>query len=404
MAEIRERGEYPATVVRGTEVSLTVTGPVVAAKTVRRKRAELALVERTDRDAQYDHVCVAVEVRGINATDPGGVEKWTLQAWTIITEAPPVAKAMGNNAAAPIAECDLCGAALRKRMGVTICTNIDACPSNADVRATEDERQEVKAAKKVPAKKVPAKKVPAKKVPAKKVPAKLVDAPAAPEAPATVTICESGAVVVTETQRTREDWLRDMTTEMRPLFQSLAGVEIPAKVRVSCGWPSQSAMGSKRRVGECWAPEASADQTCEIFISPVIADGVEAAGILAHELVHAAVGNEAKHGPIFKRAALLIGLEGKMTSTTVGETLTGWITGAVAKLGIYPHTKLDRSGRKKDTTRLLKVVCLNDECEFLQENDKRYVVRMSATTLDYGAPKCGCCNDRMAIEEKSDEE
>ena len=87
--------------------------------------------------------------------------------------------------------------------------------------------------------------------------------------------------------RTREEWLQRMLDALRPCFDKI-GHPIPDQVRVSCSWPSQAVRSrSRRRVGECWCAAASADQTVEIFISPCLGDGHQAAECLAHEMVHA---------------------------------------------------------------------------------------------------------------------
>ena len=87
---------------------------------------------------------------------------------------------------------------------------------------------------------------------------------------------------------TREEWLNQLTERLRPIFDGL-GHPLPAKVRASCGFPSHGALSNKRRVvGQCWYPEASADATTEVFVSPVQSDGLTVAETLAHELVHAA--------------------------------------------------------------------------------------------------------------------
>ena len=70
----------------------------------------------------------------------------------------------------------------------------------------------------------------------------------------------------------------------------------------------------------CWTDKASADNTHEIFIHPQVAEPIEAAAVLAHELTHAAVGLAAKHGKPFKRVVSAIGLIGRVTATPVSYT------------------------------------------------------------------------------------
>src|SRR3546814_1777644 len=85
------------------------------------------------------------------------------------------------------------------------------------------------------------------------------------------------------------------------------------------------------------------------------------AAILAHELVHAAVGIPAGHGKAFKRAALGLGLVGPMRATTPGEAFLAAIAPILESVGPLPHARLDTDGEstapKKQKTRMLKCEC-----------------------------------------------
>lgn len=191
--------------------------------------------------------------------------------------------------------------------------------------------------------------------------------------------------------KTREQWLEAAVQLMEPLFKK-HGYNIP-KVRVSCGWPSSRALSAKRRCGgECWAGSSSEDGLAQIFISPLYKAPTETLGILVHEVVHAVVGCAAKHGKVFRKCAVAVGLEGKMTSTVASKSLVevfqGWIK---ASLGDYPHAALRPGQRpvKKQTTRMVKCEC--KECG--------YSVRTSRKWLDEaGAPLCPCNQEPMHFE------
>jgi hypothetical protein len=72
--------------------------------------------------------------------------------------------------------------------------------------------------------------------------------------------------------QTREDWLAQAIAELRSVFAAL-NHPLPDQIRVACGFPSSNARSAKNRaVGEHWSAKASADQTHEILISPVIDD------------------------------------------------------------------------------------------------------------------------------------
>jgi hypothetical protein len=195
---------------------------------------------------------------------------------------------------------------------------------------------------------------------------------------------------------TREAWLTGGITLLRPHFKDAGGDKpgrrgehgytVPDNVRVTCGWPSKGALARKnQRIGECWSDRASKGKLFEMFISPSLAEPVEVLGVLTHELVHATVGLEAKHGKLFKRCALAVGLAGKMRATTTGPELAKVLDKIAAKLGPYPHHELTSmtTGERKQGTRLVKAECA--VCG--------YTVRVTRKWLDAaGAPLCPTAN------------
>lgn len=183
----------------------------------------------------------------------------------------------------------------------------------------------------------------------------------------------------------RDAWLAEAVEKLRPLFIE-AGTPIPEKVRASIGFPSRNAgRSNKQRIGECWGNPS--DGIPQVSVSPVTDDAAKILDILAHELVHATVGCECGHRGPFKRLALAIGLEGKMTATVPGEALAGKLKAIASKLGPLPHVALDLSGRKKQTTRMLKAEC--SPCE--------YIVRLTRKMIDtHGCPICPACGEQMA--------
>ena len=136
-----------------------------------------------------------------------------------------------------------------------------------------------------------------------------------------------------------------------------------------------------QRIGECWSNTRSGDDHHEIIVSPVIADSMRVAGILAHELIHAAVGVEHGHKGPFRAMAKAIGLEGKMTATTEGDAFKRLAQPILDAIGPYPHAELHAmsNGRKKQVARLIKCECA--ECG--------YVARVARQWIDdQGAPHC----------------
>lgn len=187
---------------------------------------------------------------------------------------------------------------------------------------------------------------------------------------------------------TREAWLLAAVDAMRPLYAAV-DVQLP-EVRVSVGWPG----GRGRRnlaIGECWPTGLAADGTAQLFISPVLDDAEEVLGTLAHELIHAWDDCKSGHKGAFAKVAKGIGLTGKMTATVPGPELAVKLKEIAAKLGAYPHAKLsdEVSGRKKQSTRMIKVVC----------PDSGYTLRTTRKWLDeVGVPYCPCCKKEMEID------
>jgi hypothetical protein len=180
-----------------------------------------------------------------------------------------------------------------------------------------------------------------------------------------------------------------MADKLTPMFEE-NGATIPAEIRISCGFPAgtRGVSSKNRAIGQCWSAECSADKHHEVFISPVLSDPVRVADVLVHELVHAAVGNKAGHKGPFKRLAVRLGLTGKMTATVATPELAQRLNVLCSEVGPYPHAALDpmtAGGRKKQGTRLIKVVC--PECG--------YTVRTTRQWIETGLPVCGPCETPM---------
>ena len=185
--------------------------------------------------------------------------------------------------------------------------------------------------------------------------------------------------------KTRESFLIRATTILRHEYRKV-GYELP-EVHVSVGFPSKRATSTNNRcIGQCWHGEGQKNGKGHLFISPVL-DGPLALATLAHEHLHAFLPAGVGHGPAFKRAMGKVGLEGKPTATSAGKALKARLRKLETKLGGYPHDKLNvNGGKRKQTTRLLKVECA--PCD--------YVVRVTRKPLDaYGPPICPSCMEQM---------
>lgn len=192
--------------------------------------------------------------------------------------------------------------------------------------------------------------------------------------------------------QTREDWLNVLAARLAPWFEGL-GHEVP-KIRVSIGFTSRG-MRSKA-IGECWSDCCSKDKVHEIFIVPTIDDPMRIADILAHEMIHAVVGLDAKHGKKFKKVAKAIGLEGKMTATIAGPDFISRATPILEEIGPIPHAQLTgRSSEKpKQTTRLVKCEC----------SGCGYTARTTRKWLEAGPPWCPTCMEPLEAEDAGDDE
>jgi hypothetical protein len=186
--------------------------------------------------------------------------------------------------------------------------------------------------------------------------------------------------MTTNTFDTREAWLQRGAQLLASTVFTAAGISVPP-VKTSCSWPGGGS--ARKRIGECWSRSASEAGINEIFISPNIADAVQALDILAHELVHASDDCASGHGAEFTRRARAIGLEGKPTATVAGAALRAELTKIADALGPYPHAKLNLSARKKQTTRMIKVAC--GDCEGVFRAARAHIERAASLCC----PFCG---------------
>ena len=195
-------------------------------------------------------------------------------------------------------------------------------------------------------------------------------------------------------QDNRESWLNAVALGMAPLFEAV-DAPLPDRIRVAIGFTSAGAKG--KAIGECWDNRLSADSHFEIFIRPDLAHAPDAmptqiAAILAHELVHAAVGIPAGHGKAFKRVALGLGLVGPMRATTPGYAFLAAIAPILTDVGPLPHARLDTDGEstapKKQKTRMLKCEC--QACGYIVRTARKWLELAGASLCpikDHGRMK-----------------
>jgi hypothetical protein len=151
----------------------------------------------------------------------------------------------------------------------------------------------------------------------------------------------------------REEWLASAVELLRPVFAE-RGYAVPAKLRVSLGWPRQ-----RNANASCFPPEASADKHVEVFVSPELDDPAQIVSSLTHELCHAAVGCEEGHRRVFTRCARDLDLVGQ-PSCMDGNGNPEWHEWAdplVAMLGAFPHAAIVLPERAVQSTRMKPRKC-----------------------------------------------
>lgn len=207
---------------------------------------------------------------------------------------------------------------------------------------------------------------------------------------------------MSELHATREGWLQAATDAMRPMFRD-AGATIPDKIRFAMAFPSAGARG--KTIGECWQDTASADGYYTIIIRADQADTVAILVILLHELVHACLPSGSGHGKTFRKLAVRLGLEGKMTATHAGDQLAAELEqlSNAPSLGLIPHSRLNFAEGaddkpKKQGTRMLKVACPCPDCG--------YMVRMTKKWAEIALPECPVDDDhgKMVCEAIEDDD
>lgn len=184
--------------------------------------------------------------------------------------------------------------------------------------------------------------------------------------------------------KNREEWLINLISKLRPWFSD-NGYPLPSNIRVACGFPSRNALkGKTQRIGECWAKEASADQSFEILITPFLDDPIEVGAVLTHELCHTLFPHGTAHRKPFQQAAEAVGLLPPWKSRTAGSKLAEVLRTLTAKCGHYPHATLregeKRTKTKRDNCRMLKLECPG--CG--------YVIRTTRKWIETGTPTCPC--------------
>lgn len=175
----------------------------------------------------------------------------------------------------------------------------------------------------------------------------------------------------------REQWLNQLANKaVRYIGSTLELHDEEPAFKLSCGFPVKQ---GKRNpiVAQLVPPTNSDDFNAEIFVSPTVSEKQAVAKAILPLLVAVAIGD-------YKQ-----GVESRRTINRLRlneDTLPSWAVELLAELPAYPHAKVSVPTVKKQTTRLIKVACLNDG----------YIARVSRSTLEnLGAPICPACNQSL---------
>ena len=163
------------------------------------------------------------------------------------------------------------------------------------------------------------------------------------------------------TMKYREEWLMEAVHCFRPWFLERK-VEIPQRVMISCGF-QKGRHGSGQAIGQCWPPSLTPDGTSHMFVCPTLHEPIEVLATALHECTHAACGNECGHKGEFKRVAVSLGLQGKMTATYAAPQTPLWdaLTQVADTLGPYPHSKLVVPPRLKKPGKWVRLMSPENE-------------------------------------------
>lgn len=195
---------------------------------------------------------------------------------------------------------------------------------------------------------------------------------------------------------TRETWLNAAAAILiDEIIQPVISIEKPL-MRYSLTAP-KTHLKNSRVLGECWAKEASADNTHEIFLTANLGctDSVLILATLLHEQLHAYDNLEHGHTAPFINLCKLTGLEGgetakaknSFTATRPTAGLAVLLQDIVDTIGEIPHGALNAaaSGKPKQKNRQLLIECTNN-CGFKFRASQKAINSMTSNT-------CLSCGD-----------
>lgn len=178
--------------------------------------------------------------------------------------------------------------------------------------------------------------------------------------------------------KTREEWMSEGIRQIEKAVFNPIDLKMPEKWAVSCGWAKGA---SAKFIGICVDPICSADGTTHIFVVPTEDDGFRVLQVLAHEMIHAIVGLEEKHGGKFAELCDALGFSYPYTQALPEPgTSTFEALGIILlNLGPYPHVRMILKKKPKKESKWVRLLSASDE---------EYTVRISTLSIErFGMPK-----------------
>jgi hypothetical protein len=196
---------------------------------------------------------------------------------------------------------------------------------------------------------------------------------------------------------TREQWLTAAIEIFRPMFIIRANAASPSVVRVSCGFPAGASVN--KVVGQCLAQSVTKDNNHQVYINPILDDGVKVLQCLSHELIHTVV-FEDHHKAKFQKIFRALGHDGTALSIGVTPEYEAELLQITEELGEYPHSGVVleeyetptgrvkqriKGGPRTQTTRQIKVSC--EGCAFQYYTSMKHI----HAAIDKHETSCGPC-------------
>ena len=181
----------------------------------------------------------------------------------------------------------------------------------------------------------------------------------------------------------REEWLNKASLLIdSEILEPLTDLQSNRALRIAIA-PMRS-----KRLGECYPSSRNDDGANEIVITAHCDDSELILAVLVHEKIHALDDCKHQHGPVFRKAALAVGLEGKMTATVAGPKLAATLKEYVELLGPIPHSAMSHVAKDKGRNNN-KLVC--DDCGFKANLSAKWAMR---TGDGFQCPVCLMHNTR----------